>query len=50
MVTRRSYHTPEDEAGHKVEKPRLRIPVIPALLGALGLLNVASAVFALIEY
>lgn len=50
MAIRRSHHAPQDEATRTEEKPRLRIPVVPALLGALGVLNVASAVFALIEH
>jgi hypothetical protein len=50
MVIRRSHHTPQDEADTREEQQKVRVPVIPALLGTLGLLNVASVVLALIEY
>lgn len=30
-------------------RPRLRLPLVPALIGALAVLNVASAVLALIQ-
>jgi hypothetical protein len=31
------------------QRPRLRVPLIPTLVGALALMNIASAVLALIE-
>ncbi|WP_457090023.1 hypothetical protein [Microvirga sp. P5_D2] len=48
MAIRHSHHTPQDEARDRERAPRPRIPVIPALLGTVALLNVTSVVFALI--
>lgn len=48
MAIHHSHHTPQDEARDRERAPRPRIPVIPALLGTVALLNVTSVVFALI--
>jgi hypothetical protein len=48
MAIRRSRHAPQDKAIDRERAPRPRIPVIPAFLGTLALLNVTSVVFALI--
>lgn len=49
MAIRRSHHTPQDEARDRERAPRPRIPIIPALIGTVALLNVTSVVFALID-
>lgn len=48
MAIRRSHLALRDEAHDREEAPRLHVPVIPALFGTLALVNVASAVLALI--
>lgn len=50
MVTRRSYFRLHGKNFREDDRrPRLHLPLIPALVGALALVNVASAVIALIQ-
>lgn len=48
MAIRRSHHTPQDEAPDRERAPRARVPLIPAFIGTVAVLNVTSVVFALI--
>jgi hypothetical protein len=48
MAVHRPHDKPQDEARIRERALCTRIPIIPAFLGTLALLNVTSVVFALI--
>jgi len=50
MAAQRSRHSLHSKSFQDEDRqPRLRVPLIPSLVGVLALLNIASVVLALVE-